>query len=518
MHAVAGDSGIRLAEMVAALSVATDFGMGMPAELTLRSCILAVRLGEAYGLSEAELTDVYYVALLRFVGCTADADLAADVFGDELTARAMFAPVDWGRPSQMIATMVRRIGEDRQPLRRAQMVANALVKMPKLMATATTHCEVAQRLAERMGLSGTIDTALTQLFERWDGRGMPNKLKGEDLVPAVRVVQLAQDAVLHHDLGGPEAAVAVARDRSGGAFDPSLVECFCARAPTLMQGLAEEGAWDTALAAEPGAQGRLSQPALDRAVKALADFTDLKSPYLVGHSTGVAELAGEAARRYGLPDTEVVAVRRAGYLHDLGRFGVSAAIWHKKGPLSESERERVRLHPYYTERILARPRALAQLGALAGHHHERLDGSGYHRGAPGLMLAPAARILAAADVYRALIEPRPHRPAFPPAQAVDELRREARTGRLCPDAVSAVLAAAGHQMRPVRRAWPAGLSDREVEVLRLLARGLSNKEMARTLVISEKTVGHHIQHIYTKIGVSTRAAATLFAMQHNLLS
>jgi DNA-binding CsgD family transcriptional regulator len=186
--------------------------------------------------------------------------------------------------------------------------------------------------------------------------------------------------------------------------------------------------------------------------------------------------------------------------------------------LTDGEWEQVRLHPYYTERIFSRAPALAPLGALAALHHERLDGSGYHRRLPGSQLPPAARILAAADAYHALTEPRPHRPAHPPEAAAAEIGREVQAGRLDRDAVNAVLSAAGHRVRTVRHAWPGGLSEREVEVLRLLARGHSNRQMAPILSISEKTVSHHIQHIYDKLDVSTRAAATLFAMRHDLLT
>jgi HD-GYP domain-containing protein (c-di-GMP phosphodiesterase class II) len=252
------------------------------------------------------------------------------------------------------------------------------------------------------------------------------------------------------------------------------------------------------------------------ACRAIADFTDLKTPYTLGHSSGVAELAALAARQYGLPEADVVSIRRAGMLYDVGRTGISGGIWAKPGPLSDREWERVRMHSYYTERVLARPTTLARLGAIAALHHERLDGSGYHRGLLA-SISPAARILAAADVYHAMTEPRAHRPARSPEEAADELQREVSAGKLDSDAANAVLAVAGHRVCRTRRESVAGLSEREVEVLRLIARGHSMKEIAQLLVISQKTVDHHIQHIYNKIGISTRAAAALFAMQHDLI-
>jgi HD-GYP domain-containing protein (c-di-GMP phosphodiesterase class II) len=210
-------------------------------------------------------------------------------------------------------------------------------------------------------------------------------------------------------------------------------------------------------------------------------------------------------------------VRRAALVHDLGRTGIPNTIWDKPGPLTASEWERVRLHPYYTERALARPEALARLGVVAAAHHERLDGSGYHRTLAAASLSPAARLLAAADAYHAMTEPRPHRPALEPAAAAAELRAEVRAGRLAGDAAEAVLGAAGHRVHVRRRSAPAGLTQREVEVLVLLARGASNKEIARALVIAEKTASSHVQHIYAKLDVSSRAAASLCAMRFGLL-
>ena len=511
-------TGIRLAELIAALSLATDLGTGQPMEHALRATVLAVHLGDALGLSEAELSDTYYASLLAMVGCTSDSHEFADlVGGDEIAASGWFDRVDMGKPVQVMGTFLRNVGAGQAPLRRAGMVAHAVSRMPAMMASARSHCEVAERIAGRVGFGPSLQPCLNQVFERWDGRGRPNGVKGEDLALPIRVGHLAKYAEIFYRLDGPDAAVAMARERAGGHYDPQVVEVFCREAPRLFSRLEDGSPWELALADEPGRTLVLSDEQLDLGVRAIADFTDLKEPHLAGHSSGVGDLAAAAAERCGLPRADVTAVRRAGYLHDVGRTGVSASIWMKEGRLTEGEWERVRMHPYLTERVLARSKGLAPLGALAGLHHERLDGSGYHRNAPAVMLPPTARLLAAADTYHALTEPRPHRPAFAPDAAAEELRREARAGRLDPEAVNAVLAAAGHRVRPTRREWPAGLSDREVEVLRLLARGLSTREIATTLVLSGKTVDHHIQHIYTKIGVSTRAAAALFAMQHNLL-
>ena len=516
------NSGIRLAEVIAALSLATDLGMGQPMEWALCSCVLAVRLGETLGLSERERREIYYLSLLHHIGCNAIAHSTALIVRDELAMRAAFVTIDPSHLPEVLRFMLRHsraASVGTSPFHTAALFVQWLMSGRTMFQEGNAaQCEVAQRLADRLGFDERIQQALGQVAERWDGQGAPRGLKGENILPTVRVISLAQDIILFHRLGGLEAAVGMAKERAGGAYDPRLVEHFCQRAEALVAGLDEVPSWDAVLAIEPGERPFLSEKQFDRACRAIADFADMQSPYLLGHSSGVAELAAAAARKSGLPECEAVALRRAGMLHDVGRTGVSAGIWAKPGPLSEKEWEQVRLHAYYTERILARPATLARLGALASLHHERLDGSGYHRGAPASQLSLPARILAAADVYHALIEPRPHRPARTPEAAANELQREAWLGRLDSEAVNAVIAAAGHRMRPIRREMPAGLSEREVEVLRLLARGHSMKQIAALLTISPKTVDRHIQHIYSKIGVSTRAAATLFAMQHDLLT
>jgi HD-GYP domain-containing protein (c-di-GMP phosphodiesterase class II) len=509
--------GLRRAEVVAALSLATDLGSGHPVERALRACLLAVHFGDAIGLGADDLTEAYYLALLRYAGCTADAH-RAQLFGDEIALGVQIDAVELWRPIPMLRFLFQHAGEGQPPLRRARMLASGLATgVQRSEAAAIAHCEVSQHIAGRLGLGPAIQYSLGQMFERWDGHGVPGQAQGERLTQAARVAHLAIDAELFYRLGGAQAAIAVARERSGGQYDPGLVERFCHEAPRLLKLLDADSVWTAALDAEPGQPVRLAEAQFDEALHTIADFADLRSAYTRGHSPAVAELAAAAARRCGLPEADVAAARRAGLLHDVGMSGVSISICDKPGPLGESDWERLRLHPYYTERILARPRGLAQLGALAALHHERLDGSGYHRSLPAPLLPPAARILAAADVYQAMIEARAHRPARAPEAAADELRREARAGRLDGDAVRTVLDAAGHRIPRVRAGQVAGLSERELEVLRLLARGHSNRQMARQLTISERTVDHHIRHIYAKIGVSTRAAATMFAMQHHLV-
>jgi DNA-binding CsgD family transcriptional regulator len=319
-----------------------------------------------------------------------------------------------------------------------------------------------------------------------------------------------------HRVGGVQAAEALARTRSGSQFDPVLAGLVAREGEMLLMGLDSVAAWDAVIDAEPALAVQLAGEEVNNALLAIANFVDLKSPYMLGHAAAVAELAAAAGGVLGLGADEQETLRRAGLVHDLGRLGVSNAIWDKAGPLGAGEWERVRFHPYLTERMLRFSEPLAPLGAIALQHRERLDGSGYPRGLAGAAISRAARILGAADAYRAMREPRPYRPARDQDEAAAELRGEVKAGRLDADAVEAVLGAAGHRVSR-RREGPAGLTPREIEVLRLLARGLSNKQIAASLVIAPKTVGNHIEHIYAKTGASNRAGAGLFAMQQGLL-
>jgi HD-GYP domain-containing protein (c-di-GMP phosphodiesterase class II) len=507
---------LRLAELMAAMSLATDISMGQPMEEGLAVCLLATRLAEGLGLSEDDRLHVYYTALLRHIGCTADMHVLAAAAGDDVSMRNAFIGVDLGRPVEMFAAMMRHIGRTYAPLERPVAVMRVMAAAGKFRGSGDVQCEIAEMLAARLGFDESFQRDITHVLERWDGKGFPGRVGGGEITLAARVVAVADLAALCHRMEGPDGTVDVLRRRSGKAFDPEVVAGFLARAAQLFAALAVDSPWDRVLEIEPGERPVLSGARLDEALRAMGDFADLKSPYTVGHSRDVADLAACAAERCGLPPDDVVAIRRAGWVHDVGRAAVSSAIWDKPGPLTRGEWEKVRLHAYHGHRVLARQGYLDSIGRIASMHHERLDGAGYFRQAPAAQQPPAARILAAADAYHAMTEPRPHRPAMAPERAAAEVRAEVKAGRLDPEAVRGVLDAAG---MPVDRRpeQVAGLTAREIQVLRLLSRGQSIRDIACALQISPKTADAHIQHIYIKIGVSSRAAATLFAMQHDLI-
>src|SRR3954447_10282195 len=415
---------VRLAELVAMISLGTDLGMGQPMEHVMRQSLIALRLAERLGLDETTRMVVYYVGLISWVGCHVDAYEQAKWFGDDLALKRDARQLDLADQAAQVFLM----GHDA-----TEMIEN--------------HWRATNELAARLGLSDQVRESVYQTFERWDGKGVPAESSGEAILMPARLVNLADVVEVFHQSGGVEAAVAVARERSGTQFDPALVEAFCLHAPELFDDLDGLAPGPAVIAAEPTLQIVLTDEELESALEAIADFTDLKSPWTLGHSRGVADLACAAAKLYGLSDDDALLVRRAGLVHDLGRLGVSNAIWDKPGPLSAAEFERVRMQPYLTERMLTSSEALATLVAIAVQHHERLDGSGYPRGLTGDALTPAGRILAAADSYHAMTEARPHREARTAEEAAAELRAGARRSLFDGDAVEAVLGAAGHAVK-----------------------------------------------------------------------
>jgi HD-GYP domain-containing protein (c-di-GMP phosphodiesterase class II) len=508
---------VRLAEAVAALSLAIDIGMGQPLEQGLRTCLVATPLARHADLDEEDVGRVFYLSLLRHVGCTAESDMAASFLGDEIAFRSGAVTLDFTKPSAMLPYLVRNVGAGMPMFNRARHLSRTLMGSKRFLGMMDSSCETGEMLATRLGFDSVVQESLWQIFERWDGKGLPGRVRGEEIHVPARFVPVAELFEGLCRLESPDEALSAIEARRGTAFAPRVVDCVRPEADALTALFEQESVWDDVLDAEPAPVRDLTDDALDAVLEAIADFTDLKSSYALGHSRGVALLAAAAARVHGLSTGDVTTVRRAGLVHDIGRVGISATVWGKAGSLTRDEWEKVRLHPYYTERVLTRPADLATLGQLASSHHERLDGGGYHRAIPATMLSQPARILAAADGYRARIEARPHRPPMTPEDAAKSLRGDVRDGRLDASAVEAVLQAAGQGGARRQRANVRGLTDRELEVLALVAIGQSIRQIAQSLTISPKTADAHIQHIYTKLGVSTRAGATLFAVEHGLV-
>jgi HD-GYP domain-containing protein (c-di-GMP phosphodiesterase class II) len=514
------DSGrVRVAELVAALSLGIDLGFGQPMEHVLRQCLIALKLAEHAGLDDESRAAVYYTALLVNVGCHTDAHEQAKWFGDDIAMKSRKYDYDM-RSVRGAASAMRFLGAGHPPLHRFRLgIEFALSGHHELDGMIDHHAKMTRMLAEQLGFADAVLEGVGAAYERWDGHGWPGRVGGEEIAVPARIAQLAEFAEVAHRVGGVKAAVALARERSGKQFDPMLAALFQKEAGDILAGTGTVRTWDAVIAAEPALAVMVSEDEFDSRLFAVANFVDLKSPYTLGHSAAVADLAAAAGSALNLPAGDLRLLRRAGLVLGFGRLGVSNAIWDKPGPLGPGEWERVRMQPYFTERMLGQSAALAPLGALAAQHRERLDGSGYPRGVSGRSISQPARVLGAADVYQAIREPRPHRAARSADEAARELRAEVRSGRLDGDAVEAVLSAAGHRVNRVKRraGGVAGLTAREVEVLRLAARGLSTRQIAQRLVMSPKTVGNHIEHIYLKIGVGSRAAASLFAVQHGLL-
>jgi HD-GYP domain-containing protein (c-di-GMP phosphodiesterase class II) len=510
-----GDS-VRLAELVAALSLGIDLGFGQPMEHVLRQCLIALAVAERLELDDDERATVYYTALLVNVGCHSDAHEQAKWFGDDIELKSGKYEYEFGS-LRAAASALRMIGAGNPPLHRFRVgLEFALSGRREVDGMIAQHARMAQLLAEQLQLSDEVSLALAGAYEQWDGRGWPGRMRADQIPLAARIAQLAEFVEVAQRVGGSDAVRELVRRRRGKQFDPQLAALVDADADELLGGLDGTSTWDTVIRAEPALAVSLTGERIDAALLAIANFVDLKSPYSLGHSGAVADLVSGAAVSLSLDEDETRTLRRAALVHDFGRLGISNAIWDKRGPLGAGEWERVRLGPYFTERMLEGSPALAPLGAIAVQHRERLDGSGYPRRLAGGAISRAARVLGAADAYQAMREPRPYRPALVPDDAAVELRSEVSAGRFDGAAVEAVLEAAGHEARR-RIEWPAGLTPREVEVIRLLARGLSNKEIAARLVISPKTAGNHVEHIYSKIDASTRAAAGLFAVEHGLL-
>jgi HD-GYP domain-containing protein (c-di-GMP phosphodiesterase class II) len=518
---------LRTADLMAALSLASDLAVGLPAEHAVRSCYIALHVADQMQLPAEQRVDVYYAELLMDAGCTAwTSQLAGVILSDEIAARREFVFQRNARdPVEVFGWMRDHVASGASVPRRVRYGLQFALQGREFVREGFRNtCEVAQRFAARLGMSEAVQDALLSVFEQWDGGG-PGGRRGDAIPLTSRIVYASSFFEALHQFGGPDAALELARRKRGTAFDPAVVDAFLAvtRRPGFWAELEQESLWAQVMALEPTSPRQfLPAEQLEEVALAFADFADLKSPFTAGHSRRVGDLAQSIARRLGLANGQVSTIRQAALMHDVGLAAVpSYTLDRPRGKLSQSEQEMLRLHPYHAERIFARVPALGPLVPLVASHHERMDGHGYYRGLSGEQIPVGARIISVADGFDELTHETPDREAVDVTVALIRLQDDAGGGGLWPEAVSALqqeLGAAGPpQARRKSAAQPAGLTEREVEILRMLARGMSRRQIADELVISQHTVRHHLEHIYAKVGVGTRVAAALFAVEHDLI-
>lgn len=510
---------VRVAELLGSLSLATDLSDGFSLEKSLRTTVLATRLARRVTDDPEEVRRAYWAALARHAGCTAFAHEEARYYsaGDDRSLRATLAYVDFDRPSMFVGRALRDIAPRASIGERARALGRLLSPgVPRQHALA--QCDGGVAFARAVDLPEVAEV-LRLREERWDGRGPRGIAAGEALPLAARVADVADVAELYAWSFGIEEALAELGRRRGGALDPRLVDLFVAEAPAIYAGIHGSSAWDAFLDAEPEpwlVAGEGGGPGLGAILAAFGRIADLTSVHTLGHAQAVAEVARAGAAALGLGDADQTLAELAGLAHDLGRVAISVGIWDKRGALSPYERERVRTHSQQTETILRLAPSLEHIADAAAHVHERGRGDGYHRRVAISSTPAIARLVGAADVYVALGSDRAHRPRFSARAREKELVRMAASGDLDAASVEAILDAP-RAARGRRPSNPLGLTDREVEVVRLVAVGRTNPEIGRLLGISPRTAQRHVMNVYDKLGVESRAGLALIAMQHRLL-
>ena len=499
--------------------MAQDNAFGQPLESQLRSCLLASALCEEAGFDSDVRDTVYWVALLRYIGCTGHAHEVATVFGNEIAIRARTLVHDAANPAELMRDILTFATANHPESEHEQIISSIQAGAHDwAVYNFAAGCEVGDMLVERLHVGTDVRDALRFTFERWNGTGFPAGASGTAIPLPMRIVHLTHDMEAIGRLFSPTHAIEAARERRDRTYDPALADLFADNGAAWFAQLDKVDPWDAVIALEPTPYRQLHDASLDDALDVVADFIDLKSPFMAGHSRRCATLAADAGRLLGCDDDEITILRRASLVHEFGTTAIPNSILDKPTSLTRAEYDRIEVHPMLTEQMLRRTPALAELNPVAAAHHEKADGSGYHKRLAADAVDRRGLVLAATDIYVGLTSDRADRPAFSADYAAAELRRLSSVGVLDQTTADAVLEAAGHGalVRPPSR--PShGLTRREVQVLQLAARGLSTADIAAELFISAKTADHHIQHVYTKIGVSSRPAAMLWAMQNAVI-
>lgn len=515
---------IRRAELVQAIAFAADLAFGLELEDGLRACYMACSIGEELGLSQDERVAVYYAALLKDAGCTAPTPRLAQFWQtDEIIARRELAVAADFNTRQFVRWLRKHPGSSESLIERVRALARVATRSgPEMDDALETALDVCERISTRLGLPASVQETIGAFFEQWDGKGVPGRMKGDEIPITARVVAPTFVIAPLHRISGRDAVAHLARTEGGRYFDPQVARAIIALTnregfwapleqaddlPRLVLDLEPESKW-------MGVDAR----GFDEALLAFADFVDLKSPYAAAHSRRVGRLAPAIARAMGLDEADAATCGRGGLLHDLGLVAVPSYVLDRPaGQLRQAEREQLRLHPYLGARILERVPVLADLQPAVGAHHERFDGTGYPGGLRGSEIPLIARVVAVADRFDELTHDSPGEDGMEAAGALEVLRQEAGSA-LDPEVVAVVeKALTGASQETPTRVWPAGLTDREVEVLRMAATGITRKEIGRRLGISENTVRHHLEHIYNKTGRTTRVGAILFGIENGII-
>jgi len=498
------------------LSLASDLGVGLPQGHGLRACYIGMRIAEQLGIGAPDQRDLIDVGLLKDAGCTSwSTQVAAFIRGDEIAARReMMFFRELGDKGEVIGWAAKFVGAgSRLPVRIGRMADFMFSGRDFMREGFQSAGEVASRVAERLGASETARIALPSLFEQWNGKGMPRGLRGEAIPVVSRIVFATSYLEAAHASRGRDEAVALARQRAGSAFDPAVADAFerVSRHNEFWEPL-ENGA------TSPFVEGQLGGTSLgiDEFAACCADFVDMKAYWLAGHSRRVADLSERVARRLRLPDAMARKVRIGGLMHDMGLVAIPSFVLNKpRSEQSASEREAVAAHGEILRHLLESFEALREVGEMASPHHQHL-GSGPPTATDDAALAAGS--IAAADAFDELTHDAPGAPAVDPELAVSTLRGRFGAGPIA-TAAAALFdeVSGGGRATQARQGWPAGLTNREVEVLRLLASGQNRKQIAGQLVVSDSTVRSHLEHIYGKVDVSTRVGAVLFAIENGLV-
>lgn len=510
----------RVVEVMAALSLTTDLAGGVPFEKGLQVCLAADELAHGLGLDDERRQAVFHAALLCSIGCTSHAPENAALFGDDTAFQRDLKRLDPGDP-ELFSRQLAEFGS--WSARGAELAERFLEVAPTTgPVAATSACEVSRALAPRLGASALAVRALDDVYERWDGLGIPRGRAGQEISLEARVLHAAEQLVLARADRRVADPFAEVRRRAGGHLDPALVRVLDDLGAPLLATLGGPDLLSTVLDREPEPRGQVGGPQLVQLCEILGTVADLKSTHLIGHTQHLADLVDRAAGSLGIDADQRDDLRCGALLHTLGCAVVPSS--DLDGSPSAAGLERLRLHAHWTRRILVHCPSLAHLDELtapaAAHHVSYAEGgyAGWRRAGelPPVGSSPMADLLEAAEAWASLGEPRPGRPPGSPRAVATALEAAVRDGRLHGASVAAVLGAAGRRSRVGADPGPQ-LTAREIEVLRLTARGLTNAQIAVELGISGRTVGHHLAHVYDKTGRRTRAGVAVWAVERRLL-